>query len=45
MNFSQLKEEISKQKVGMEPHERLEKYLAGEEVDFLPYDLLGAKGF
>lgn len=40
MNYAELKERMRKQKVEMTPAERMKAYLEGEEVDFLPYNLL-----
>ncbi|MDD7362854.1 MAG: uroporphyrinogen decarboxylase family protein [Peptoniphilus sp.] len=39
MDYSELKKQMSEQKVEMTAKERLEAYNRGEEVDFIPYDL------
>lgn len=41
MEYEELKRCMSKQKEEMTPSERMKAYMAGEEVDFLPYALLG----
>ena len=41
MTYEELLEEMKNQKVEMTPEERMTKYMCGEEVDFIPYMLVG----